>query len=507
MRTLGLLFVIVGLLLVALALPLVAYAQDADAPEGARIDAAEVSGIALDALSPGLRQAIDSLAGTPLSHERLRELAARIEGERPEVVAAVRAIPRPNGEAHVVFFVARISDDLDLSANINARYVVERVELSGVADDAISQELRDAFQTLVGKRLDSTESDRLVERLKAELPNHDVRRRIAKGAEPGRIRVTFEIIEVEVLWIPFTPSRSKVVYHSTQGWSGALDIPIGGDAHRFTAGFAFANKDDLIEEYSGYRLRVESRKLVTERLGASLEVASFNQSWEEATLSAIAANPQLPGAYRTRVTVEPYVTFAFHPSLRVRGGASVSELESLARSPASLMANAGVFGVTFGREWSAGARVDQQVDASYDLRAAREGLDSDLVYTRHLGRARYRLSNGPSVVIASVALGSISGATPLFERFSLGDSSTLRGWNKFDVAPAGGSRVFHQSLEYRFHGASLFLDVGSVWDQGTEQRVRLSTGFGFHTDYGFITLGIPLNADEAGVTFMAGVRF
>ena len=48
MRTLGLLLVLVALLLAVLAFPLVAAAQDADAPEGARIESAEVSGLALD---------------------------------------------------------------------------------------------------------------------------------------------------------------------------------------------------------------------------------------------------------------------------------------------------------------------------------------------------------------------------------------------------------------------------------------------------------------------------
>ena len=42
----------------------------------------------------------------------------------------------------------------------------------------------------------------------------------------------------------------------------------------------------------------------------------------------------------------------------------------------------------------------------------------------------------------------MNGRAPLFERFTLGDSRTLRGWSKFDVAPVGGSRVAHGSLEY-----------------------------------------------------------
>ena len=68
------------------------------------------------------------------------------------------------------------------------------------------------------------------------------------------------------------------------------------------------------------------------------------------------------------------------------------------------------------------------------------------------------------------------GDAPLFERFTLGDSTTLRGWDKNDIAPAGADRMFHSSIEYRYTGLALFLDVGSVWDAGTERQVRVSTG-------------------------------
>ena len=72
----------------------VAGAQDNVAPEGTLIRSAEVSGFDFNQLSPGLRKEITALAGTTLSRERLRELAARIEGEQPETVAAVRSSPR-----------------------------------------------------------------------------------------------------------------------------------------------------------------------------------------------------------------------------------------------------------------------------------------------------------------------------------------------------------------------------------------------------------------------------
>jgi hypothetical protein len=46
-----------------------------------------------------------------------------------------------------------------------------------------------------------------------------------------------------------------------------------------------------------------------------------------------------------------------------------------------------------------------------------------------------------------------------------------------------------------------------VWDNGGARELRASTGFGFHTDYTFLTVAFPLKAPGAGATFMMGVRF
>jgi hypothetical protein len=494
------------LLLLLVSAHAVVRAQDTDAPEGAIIDAVEMSGFSLYTLSPGLQKDINSLIDTPLSRERLGELVARIEGEQPEVVAATRAVARADGKARVIFLVARISDDTHLTENINARYMVERVEIEGPRD-AISQGLRDDLEKLVGKRLDTEEADRLKERLQDELPGRDVTRRIAKGTQPGTIRVVFEVLERP--WIPFVPTRSKVVYHHEQGWSGVLDIPMTGarSRHRLTAGVVMDNGDDLVEEYSGFRVAFESRKLGTDKLGARLEFSRFNQTWEDATLSAVAADPNLPEAYRARWTFEPAVTVAFNPSVRLNAGVSLTELQSLMNSPASQTANAWVVGLSADRVWEPRADVRQRAEASYQLRTAVDVLGSDLEYTRHLGQARYQFDRGPSTAIASLSLGYISGQPPLFERFTLGDTTTLRGWNKYDIAPAGGDRMFHSSVEYRFHHVSAFFDTGSVWDRNGESKMRYSTGFGIHGDNFFLTLGFPLNADDSSPLFMTGVRF
>jgi hypothetical protein len=524
MRTLTLL-----LLLASIAVPSTnAIAQEAEAAEGTRIESAEVSGLALDQLSPGLQRDIEGLKGDRFERERITRLAQRIEEEHPEVVAAVRTVPRPDDDVRVIFLVARISDDGDLVSNINLRYSVESVEVEGFPYSEISQALRDRLQALVGRRLDADEADDLIDRLEAERPGFNVSRRIERGSRPGRIRVVFEFSEIERLrWIPFVPSRSKYVYHSDEGWSGLHDIPIGGRNQRATIGFAFDDNDTLVEEYSGVRVRFESRRVGSERVGIGLEVSRFNNTWREPTQLALAANPAIPEPYRTRLTVEPTVSVALTRQFRAIGGVSFSDLVSLSHSPDSQMANAVVGGLAYSQRWdldsASGTRcrsvvfdrdehachraggVAQTVEAGYEIRSS--ALDSDLSYRRHYGHASYRYDHHDNTVIASVFLGRITGAAPLFERFSLGDSATLRGWNKFDIAPAGGDRVFHQSLEYRFHNVGLFVDSGSVWNTGTDNRLRASTGFGILGDNFFLTLAFPLNAGGANTAFMMGVRF
>ena len=499
MRTLGLL-----LAALAVASPAVT-AQETDAPQGALIEAAEVSGISLDRLSPGLQEAIRALRGTTLDRGKLDALATRIEEEQPEVVAAVRAIARPNGDARVVFLVARISDDTSLIDNINSRYVVESVATSGVPEDEIAQELRDRLQALVGKPLSSEEAGALSDQLKAAFPRYEVKRRISRGTVRGRIRVVFELTRIERRSIPFSPLRSKFVYHEDQKWSGVLDVMVGKD-HRVGGAAVFDNNDDLIEEYSGFRLRADSRKLATDRVGGAIEFSRFTNDWRNATLVALAADPLIPEPYRTRVTVEPTVTFAFNEHIRVFGGASVSDLESLDPAPGSSNANAWVAGIAGLGQWRGGTS-RQRADAVYRLRAGTESLGSDLVYKRHSGDAHFRVEEGRNTLLAALSLGYITGQAPLFERFSLGDTATLRGWNKYDIAPAGGSRMWHQSLDYRYRAAAVFFDAGSVWDPAAGHRARLSAGFGIHTFNFFLLGGFPLNADNAGGTFMVGVRF
>ena len=475
-------------------------------PEGTIITSAQVTGFDIDRLSPGLRQEIHNLAATPLNQQRLDALAARIEAERPRYVAAVRAVMDPGGEVRVFFVVGR-QEAPDRDDNINARYIVEQTDITGVPEAELPQELRDELHALVGKRLDSGDADRFEDRLKRELTGYDVSRRIERGSERGRIRLVYEARKKEPPpWLRFEPLRSNLVYHSDQGWGTYFDVNIGDRTIRFTPFGAIANSEDSVEEYSGFGLRFETRKLGTRRLGASLEWSTFDQDWRAPTLDALVLKPEIPRPYDTRSTITPLLKFAFTPDLSLAAGVSIAELEPLAPAAESQMANAAAASIGYDRRWNDGADATHRVEASFDVRAGSRALESDLAYTRYLGQGWYRYHAGRHRVQASGMAGKITGQPPLFERFALGDSTTLRGWDKYEITPAGGDRVVYSSIEYRYSGLALFLDIGSVWDANTERHVRVSTGFGFHAGPAFLAVGFPLNTDNLSAVFTMGLR-
>jgi hypothetical protein len=500
MRTLGLLVTLF------FAAPQASTDQKPLVPEGTIITSAAVTGFDIERLSPGLRESIRSLEGTPLKQERLDELAARLEAERPRYVAAVRAAMDPDGRARVFFVMGRQDDPLR-DDNVNVRYVVEHADLRGVPEADRPQALLDDLRALVGKRLDSEEAGRVQQRIDRDLPDYDVSRRIERGSEVGRIRIVYEARKRELpRWLRFEPLRTNYVYHSKQGGGALVELGMGGGNVRVTPFAAIDNADDLVEEYSGYGLRVETRKLGTRRLGASFEWSRFDHDWRPATLDAVALRSDIPAPYEKRSSITPMVKFAVSPDVSVAAGVSVSELEPLFPAAESRMANAAVASIDVDRRWSDESDATHRVVASFGVRAGTRELESDLSYRRYLGQGSYRFDLGHHHVQATAIAGGITGDAPLFERFTLGDSTTLRGWDKYQIAPAGGDRVVYSSIEYRYTGVALFLDVGSVWDAGTERRVRVSAGFGFHGGPAFLTLGFPLNTDTVKAVVTMGVR-
>jgi hypothetical protein len=501
-----------GMRTLAVLLSLVAVAPQAVSdqkpvvPQGAVITSVQVTGFDIDRLSPGLRQELRALKGTPLDQQRLDTLVSRIEGERPRYAVAVHSVQDAGGQTWVTFAMTR-RDDPERHGNVNDKYIVEEANVSGLPDDEVTDAVRDDLRTIVGKRLDSGEADRVQERLERDFARYEFSRKIQRGSEQGRITLVFEARRKEPPhWLRFQPLRSNVTYHSDQGWGSFLDLGLGTGTIRFTPIAAIEAKDDLVEEYSGWGLRFETRKLGHRRLGASLEWLQFEQDWRAATLDAVSVNPAIPPLYEKRSTLTPLVKFAFSPQFSVAGGVSISELELLPPPIGSQTANAFVGSFNYTGEWKDGPDGDHRLDAMFGVRAGTTELDSDLSYRRYLGQGTYRYDLGRHHIQAFGMAGGITGQAPLFERFTLGDSTTLRGWDKYDIAPAGGDRVAYSSIEYRYSGMALFLDVGSVWDANTQRKVRVSTGFGFHAGPAFVVVGFPLNTDDVRAVVTLGLR-
>ena len=395
----------------------------------------------------------------------------------------------------------------DLNDNINARYTIESVEITGVREDAIDAGLRADLQALVGARVNDDRLGPLMERLRQAHPGYDVDRRMSRGSQRGQLHLELNLRRNEAArWLHFAPNRSKALFHSDQGWSLVLDAPIGSRDLRVTPGLVLDNGDDLVEEYSGGSIRIESRSIAGERLALSFELSRYESSWKDETLAALSGQPNRPALYEHRTTVAPQVIVALTPHLHVAGGISASDLEPFTALDVSRVASAALFSAGYDQQWRRGES-RQSLEAGFWLRAGTGTLNSDFEYERYFGSGRYRHDWRRRTVIMSGLAGHISGSAPLFERFTLGDSATLRGWNKYDITPTGADNVGYGSVEYRDHGLTFFFDAGSVWDQGVEAQLRLATGFGFTHENFFTLLGFPLDADEVRTVFTIGVRF
>src|SRR5260221_12683635 len=97
---------------------------------------------------------------------------------------------------------------------------------------------------------------------------------------------------------------------------------------------------------------------------------------------------------------------------------------------------------------------------------------------------RYGFRNESQSVEVAVQAGVIYGRAPLFERFVLGNSSTLRGWNKYDIDHLGGNRAVHGSVTYGYHIMRVFYDAGADWENGTSPQPRHSVGIGVSSGLG-----------------------
>ena len=110
---------------------------------------------------------------------------------------------------------------------------------------------------------------------------------------------------------------------------------------------------------------------------------------------------------------------------------------------------------------------------------------------------------------AAFLAGAVNGRAPLFERFTLGDSRTLRGWSKFDIAPLGGTRVAHGSLEYTFHWVGRVLRYRlSLGTRGESECKAFRRARAWADGKGsIVAVAFPLRSGSVQPLFILGMNF
>lgn len=475
------------------------------------VEAIEISGVPEDEISQAVRGMMQRLVGQKFDQEAANDLVDRIQIELPGHIATTKLAAGSDAEHIKVIFVVEKSDEAPgPQSNINSRYIIEAVQIDGFDEARLSRDIRDDMQKLVGQRLDRGLAERIQQRILRQLqPKYSVHRKMRRGTQPQHLIVIFEVRKVA--WIPFVDLSSYQLYHSKQNLSFGFTLPIEFTRNnRFI--FAIVNDGDLLlERDEGYRVGYENVQLGTERLGVGLLWSSFNQKWKPSVQAALPQSPEIPGIYRQRNSFDPSITFAFDPKLKLTAGVSITEVQTQYPATHYENANAVVASLSYRGRWENSDEDKHRFEGSYDMRAASHDLDSDFIYTRHLIQGRYLYKHDHSAITVTALAGRLSGRAPLFERFSLGNTSTLRGWNKFDIVPLGGNRVAHGSIQYSYSGFHVFYDTGAVGDHGRAIKGRHSVGFGFGDDDTdgrfFVSLAFPIRAARVQPTFMMGMRF
>ena len=489
------------------------------------VETAEMSGIDEESLSDDIRKAVRALQGKTFDQAAADDVILQIQAEKPTLIATTRLLPGSTGDlVKVVFVIEKSNEEAGGGSNINSRYVVESVQVQGFDESKLSQSIRDEMQKLIGEKLDQDKANEILREINRELrPKYSAVKKVRKGADPQHVVVIYEISKSRL--IPFADlSAQRFVYHSKQGFSVdfSADLNDSGRTNRVFLGIA-DDQDQLIERFAGFSGGFESTRIGTDRLGIALRYARYHERWQPSTVTL-----DKNSVYRERNTFDPRLTFAFDPRIRLTAGVSVSELQIQYPAIHRANANAAVASLIFHNVWGNATEDKHALEGRYEFRAGSHEMNSDFIYTRHLIRTQYVYSHSKEKLFLSFLAGSISGNAPLFERFSLGDTTTLRGWNKFDIAPAGGNRVIHASLQYglgkpeignfninghkgRFGlGFHIFYDVGAVGDSGSPIKARHSAGFGFgapdSSDF-FVELGFPIRSERVEPTFAIGFRF
>jgi hypothetical protein len=412
--------------------------------------------------------------------------------------------------ASILWSSLLLAGNSEQEMNVNTRYTVESVELAGDNPAGISTGLRGELTRLVGAKLNPAALDELATRIRQELRVRMVTHRLLRGQTPEKVRVVFDVRGTPA---KFEASIPKLVYRSDGGLSGLAEGTATVGAQAFTFG-GVSDGDDLAERYTGIVARYEDKRLMSDRVRFRLDFESYHEQWDQATANALdqpGAESETSGIYRTRQNIEPLVTFVLARGgsglVNLTVGTSFERFQSQFPAARTESANAMVTTLRYHRRVEGSDANQQEWDAGYSLRAATNFLGSDFAYARHQGDAHYVYSWGHSQFLDDLTGGVITGQAPLFERFILGNSTMLRGWNRFELDPLGGSRMVANTAEYRYRLFDVFYDSGAIWDQGETAVLRHSVGVGVRQNGMYAALAFPIREGHIEPVFMVGMNY
>jgi outer membrane protein assembly factor BamA len=398
--------------------------------------------------------------------------------------------------------------------NVNSRYTVESVDVTNTHHYRLSTSILDEMHRLIGARLNDDAVKRVANKIRGELRAHDVTFKLLRGGNPESVKVLFE---VEKGQSDFDVSIPKFAYNSREGGSGVGEVTGRFGANAFT--FAgLSDGDSLAERYSGIQAKYERLTVGSDRISLGFEFDAYHEQYNQTTLSAIQTGADSSslgaGAYRSRMNFEPSATFVLAKPLTLTIGFSFEQLQPQLSAAPSESANAVINTLRYRERWIDSDDTNQELDAGYNLRAATRSLGSDLAYTRHAVNVRYLLIHDHQLIEVALLGGLIYGRAPLFERFVLGDNTTLRGWDKYDLDPLGGNRMIHGSVTYGYRVVRVFYDTGAVWEQGTAPEAKHSAGVGISSGLGLFQKGavllavaFPIRPGRVEPVFIAGMNF
>ena len=385
--------------------------------------------------------------------------------------------------------------------NVNTRLIVEKVQISGQGYAKLSDPLRSELGQVAGKNFDQSLLERLADRVKQELHAPDVRMHVFKGDIPDHVIVNFEIgAEHEKR---FDLDLARFLYHSKQGWTGQGHATVNIHENAFSFGMV-SDGDRLNERYAGIQAAFERKHVFTDRLQLRFDFSSYHEQWNQATLLEAAPDD----IYRTRTQFAPTATVVILEPLVFSFGVDFARYRLSLPVAKTESSNAVVSTLRYHQRWgSAKDRGEHDLRASYSVRAGTHFLESDPVFARHQADARYRFRRGHQDLSVGFLAGKISGVAPLFERYVLGNAETLRGWNKFDLDPLGGSHIAHGSIDYIYRGFLVFYDTGAVWDRPDQREQKQSLGLGCKKAGFQLAVAFPVKSGTVDPVFYAGMNF